>query len=101
MANRGCCRPWKTLIEHETAGSPVDEGIRWTNRSPPDLAEELQDRGFSVGADTVRRMLNEELGLPRRQAFKDEAGVPLSRARRAVSIHRQIARPSMSAGAGR
>jgi Rhodopirellula transposase DDE domain len=63
----------ETLIEHDTAGSPVDEGLRWTNRSVPDLAEELQDRGFSVGVDALRRILFDELGLSRRQAFKDEA----------------------------
>ena len=64
----------ETLIEHDTAGSPVDEGLRWTNRSVPDLAEELRDRGFSVGVDALRRILFDELGLSRRQAFKDEAG---------------------------
>ena len=89
------------LIEQDTAGSPVDEGLRWTNRSPRDLAEELQDRGFSIGVDALRRILFDELGLSRRQAFKDEAGVPVSAPRRAVSIHRQIAKPSMSGGTGR
>ncbi|HLQ44414.1 MAG TPA: ISAzo13 family transposase, partial [Planctomycetaceae bacterium] len=64
----------ETLIEHDTAGSPVDEGLRWTNRSVPDLTEELRDRGFSVGVDALRRILFDELGLSRRQAFKDEAG---------------------------
>ena len=34
----------------------------------------LQDRGFSVGVDALRRILFDELGLSRRQAFKDEAG---------------------------
>lgn len=62
------------MIEHDTAGSPVDEGTRWTNRSATDLAEELQDRGFQIGADALRRILFDEMGLSRRQAFKDEAG---------------------------
>jgi hypothetical protein len=63
----------ETLIERDTAGSPVDENIRWTNRSVPDLVEELQGQGFQVGVDALRRILFEELGLSRRQAFKDEA----------------------------
>jgi DDE family transposase len=63
----------EALIERDTAGSPVDEGIRWTNRSAPDLAEELQDQGFQIGVDALRRILFEELGLSRRQAFKDES----------------------------
>ena len=61
------------LIEQETAGSPVDENIRWTNRSATDLAEDLQQQGFEIGPDALRRILFGELGLSRRQAFKDEA----------------------------
>ena len=64
----------KAAIERDTAGSPVDEGQRWTNRSPANLAEEMQQRGFQIGVDAMRRILYEELGLSRRQAFKDEAG---------------------------
>ena len=63
----------QTLIEQDTAGSPVDESIRWTNRSATDLAEELQHQGFEIGTDALRRILFEELGLSRRAAFKDEA----------------------------
>ena len=63
----------EALIERDTAGSPVDENIRWTNRPVADLAEQLQDQGFQIGVDALRRMLFEELGLSRRQAFKDEA----------------------------
>lgn len=61
------------VIERDTAGSPVDEGVRWTNRSAPGLAKELQARGFEIGVDALRRILFDELGLSRRQAFKDEA----------------------------
>jgi hypothetical protein len=61
------------LIEKDTAGSPVDQNIRWTNRPVADLAEELQGQGFQIGEDALRRVLFEELGLSRRQAFKDEA----------------------------
>lgn len=63
----------EALIERNTAGSPVDEGIRWTNRSPSDLAFELQEQGFEIGPDALRRILFDELGLSRRQAFKDES----------------------------
>lgn len=63
----------EALIEDDTAGSPVDENVRWTNRSVSDLAEELQDQGFEIGPDALRRILFEELGLARRQAFKNES----------------------------
>jgi len=62
----------EALIERDTAGSPVDENIRWTNRPVADLAEKLQDQGFQIGVDALRRILFEEMGLSRRQAFKDE-----------------------------
>jgi hypothetical protein len=60
-------------VADRTAGSPVDETIRWTNRSPAEIATEAVAKGFSVCADTVRRILTEDLGLCRRQAVKDEA----------------------------
>jgi hypothetical protein len=63
----------EALIERDTAGSPVDESIRWTNRSPDQLAEELRDQGFKIGVDALRRILFEELSLSRRQAYKDES----------------------------
>jgi hypothetical protein len=63
----------EALLEQETAGSPVDENIRWTNRSPQDLAVELQSQGFEIGPDALRRILYDELRLSRRQAFKDES----------------------------
>jgi len=63
----------EALIERDTAGSPVDANIRWTNRSVGDIAEELQDQGFQICVDALRRVLFDELGFSRRQAFKDEA----------------------------
>jgi hypothetical protein len=61
-------------VSNHTAGSPVDPSLRWTNRSPRTIAEELADQGFSACVDTVRRILIEDLGLHRRKACKDEAG---------------------------
>lgn len=63
----------EAAVASQTAGSPVDEHIRWTNRSPAEIACEVAAGGFSVCADTVRTILTEELGLRRRQAVKDEA----------------------------
>lgn len=61
------------MADH-TAGSPVDEKILWTNRSPREIAQELAEQGFDVCPDTVRRILTEELELGLRQAVKEEAG---------------------------
>jgi hypothetical protein len=63
----------EAAVADRTAGSPVDEQIRWTNRSPAEIATEVVAQGFSICTDTVRRILLENLGLARRQAVKDEA----------------------------
>lgn len=74
IAQPGLQAAVEEAVADRTAGSPVDEQVRWTNRSPAEIAAEVVAQGFSVGADTVRRILTEELGLVRRQAVKDEAG---------------------------
>jgi hypothetical protein len=61
-------------VVNVTAGSPVEERLRWTNRSPADIAHEVVEQGFEVSADTVRRILTDELRLALRQAAKEEAG---------------------------
>ena len=60
----------REIIEVHTAGSPVEPGRVWTNRSPSELAEELSMAGCSVSANTVTRLLREELGLSHRSAVK-------------------------------
>jgi hypothetical protein len=57
-------------VQDHTAGSPVEPGQLWTNRSPAELARELAEQGHPVAGKTVQRMLNEDLGLSRRQMVK-------------------------------
>lgn len=57
-------------IEVHTAGSAVEPGRLWTNRSTRELSMELLEDGFSVSPNTVDRLLRNELGLGRRQAVK-------------------------------
>ncbi len=71
MAYPGLVETLRRQVEVHTAGSAVEPGCLWTNRSPEALAEELSREGFSVCANTIRRLLREELGLGRRQASKD------------------------------
>lgn len=73
IAQPGLQAAVEEAVADRTAGSPVDERIRWTNRSPAEIAATVVDQGFAVCADTVRRILTEELGLARRQAVKTEA----------------------------
>ena len=73
IAQPGLQAAVEEAVADRTAGSPIDEQIRWTNRSPAEIAAEVMAQGFSVCADTVRRILTDDLGLSRRQAVKDEA----------------------------
>jgi len=63
----------EALVAEHTAGSPVNESKRWTNRSPAELAEQLQADGFTISDDTVRRLLVDDLQLSVRSARKEEA----------------------------
>jgi len=58
------------IVAEHTAGSPVDPQIRWTNRSPREIAGELAERGYAASPPTVRRILQEDLKLRIRQACK-------------------------------
>ena len=57
-------------LEAHTAGSPVEPGQVWTNRSNRQLAEELCEQGHPVDPHTVGRIMKEELQLGRRQLSK-------------------------------
>ena len=61
------------LLKNNTAGSPMDETIKWTNLSRPAIAEKLEGRGFKVSVTVVDNLLKKH-GFRRRQAFKVEAG---------------------------
>ena len=61
------------LLKNNTAGSPMDEMIKWTNLSRPTIAKKLEEQGFKVSVTVVDRLL-EKHGFRRRQAFKVEAG---------------------------
>lgn len=58
-------------LEVHTAGSPVEPGAIWTNRSAGALADELKQQGHSVDRKTVQRILRDELELGHRQIAKN------------------------------
>ena len=61
------------IVKNHTAGSPMDETIKWTNLSRPAIAEKLEEQGFSVSVTIVDQLLKKHSFRPR-QAFKAEAG---------------------------
>jgi len=62
----------KALKSH-TAGSPMDETIKWTNLSRNAIVEKLKEQGFTVSTTVVDQLLKKHDFRPR-QAFKTEAG---------------------------
>jgi hypothetical protein len=60
----------KEIANEHTAGSAVEPGRVWTNRSAESFADDLARRGYSVCANTVNRLLREELHLSRRKMEK-------------------------------
>lgn len=61
------------VMSQHTAGSPMDERVKWSNLSRPAIVERLAEEGFEVSVTVVDQLL-EEQGYRRRQAFKTEAG---------------------------
>jgi hypothetical protein len=64
---------FQRVLEEHTAGSPMDETIKWTNLTREEIATCLQAEGFSVSVTVVDQLL-EKHNYRRRQAFKTEAG---------------------------
>ncbi len=60
----------KEVVAGHTAGSPVEPDKLWTNRSPREIAAALCEQGSPVSANTVGRLLRDELGLSHRQLAK-------------------------------
>lgn len=61
------------VVKNNTAGSPMDESIKWTNLSRRQIAEGLAEYGFCVSVTVVDKLLDKH-NFRRRQAFKAEAG---------------------------
>lgn len=61
------------VIEEHTAGSPMDERIKWTNLSRQSIANKLKDKGFPISVTVIDKLLRKHK-FRRRQAFKYEAG---------------------------
>ena len=60
-------------LNNNSAGSPIDETIKWTTLSRSAIAETLEEQGFKVSVTVVDKLLKKH-HFRRRQAFKVEAG---------------------------
>ena len=61
------------VIKNHTAGSPMDEKIKWTNLTREEIALRLAEAGFAVSVTVVDQLLVEN-NFRRRQAFKSQSG---------------------------
>jgi hypothetical protein len=59
------------LAEH-TAGSPVDEKVKWTNLTHAQIADQLKEQGCGVSESVVKQLLDRH-GFVRRKAQKKQA----------------------------
>ena len=57
------------ILQPYTAGSPMNERIRWTNLSWSRISELLKERGFHVGRYVVKNLMK-QLGYVRRKMVK-------------------------------
>ena len=51
------CGLFLKVIKNNTAGSPMDEKIRWTNLSRPQIAAHLSEKGYKVSVPVVNQLL--------------------------------------------
>lgn len=61
------------VIEHSTAGSPMDEKIKWTNLSQEEIARRLEEKKYKVSVPIVKQLL-EKYNFRRRKAVKSVSG---------------------------
>jgi hypothetical protein len=61
------------VLDKHTAGSPMDERIKWTNLTHKEIAKKLDEEGFEVSATVVKKLLKENQ-FRRRKALKTKSG---------------------------
>jgi hypothetical protein len=61
------------VIEKHTAGSPVNERIKWTNLTRKEIAEKLEEEGFKVSEKVVKKLLK-KYDFRKRKALKTKTG---------------------------
>lgn len=70
---KGIDEAFLRVIERHTAGSPMDESIRWTHLTRQQMADLLRKEEQITVSVTVVDQLLEKHGFRRRQAFKSKA----------------------------
>jgi len=53
----GLEQAFEEVMEENTAGSPMEEGIKWTNLGQKGIAQKLEKKGHRVSEKTVKKLL--------------------------------------------
>ncbi len=61
------------VLKQHTAGSPMDDSVKWTNLSRPRIQELLGQEGFTVSVPVIDQLLK-KYNFRKRKPFKNIAG---------------------------
>jgi len=73
LTREGIDEAFLEIVANSTAGSPMDETIKWTNLSQEEIAKRLGEKGFEVSFPIAKQLL-EKHNFRRRKAFKTVSG---------------------------
>ena len=85
------------VMGSHTAGSPMDEQIKWSNLSRQAIADKLAEKGFKVSVTVVDQLLTKH-NFRRRQAFKSVAGKQVAQRDEQFKNIEQIVESAKAAG---
>ena len=58
------------IMENHTAGSPMNENVKWTNLTPKEISKHFEEAGLNVSVHVVKQLLKVH-GYVQRKAEKD------------------------------
>jgi hypothetical protein len=73
LTREGIDEAFLEIIENSTAGSPMDENIKWTNLSQEEIARRLEEKEHKVSVPVVVQLLK-KYNFRRRKASKVLSG---------------------------
>ena len=73
LTREGIDEAFLEIIANSTAGSPMDETIKWTNLSQEEIARRLEEKGYKISVPVVKQLLN-KYNFRRRKAQKTVSG---------------------------
>jgi hypothetical protein len=85
------------VMKSHTAGSPMDEQVKWSNLSRQAIADKLEEKGGKVSVTVVDQLLTKH-NFRRRQAFKSVAGKQVAQRDEQFKNIEQITENAKAAG---